>query len=120
MPGRDRSGPMGMGPRTGRGAGFCTDRNAPDFANQAPAQGAFRGRGRRRGFGGGNGGSGRGRGFSVTGVQSEQRQGVQRADNGQTAATSEADELRQHAAALKTELDLINRRLNEIDKASDE
>jgi len=24
MPEKDRTGPMGMGPKTGRGAGFCT------------------------------------------------------------------------------------------------
>ena len=24
MPGRDRTGPMGMGPMTGRGMGYCT------------------------------------------------------------------------------------------------
>lgn len=25
MPGGDRTGPMGMGPMTGRGLGYCTD-----------------------------------------------------------------------------------------------
>ncbi|WP_147819459.1 DUF5320 domain-containing protein [Salidesulfovibrio onnuriiensis] len=29
MPGRDGTGPMGMGSRTGRGLGVCTGANAP-------------------------------------------------------------------------------------------
>ncbi|MFW5971797.1 MAG: DUF5320 domain-containing protein, partial [Desulfovermiculus sp.] len=29
MPGGDRTGPMGMGPMTGRGAGFCAGMNQP-------------------------------------------------------------------------------------------
>lgn len=56
MPGGDGSGPNGMGPMTGRGAGFCAGFNVPGFANRGQG-GGFGG-----GFGGGRG-QGRGRGF---------------------------------------------------------
>lgn len=57
MPGRDGTGPMGMGGMTGRGLGACTGANAPFYG------GGF-GRGCGRGFGRGVGrGLGFGRGF---------------------------------------------------------
>jgi hypothetical protein len=34
MPGGNRKGPMGMGPRTGRRAGYCGGANAPGFAGR--------------------------------------------------------------------------------------
>lgn len=57
MPGGDRTGPMGMGPMTGRGAGYCAGYNLPGYAN--PVLG--------RGFGRGRGWFGRGRGRGWTG-----------------------------------------------------
>ncbi len=48
MPWGDRTGPMGMGPRTGRAAGFCSGFNTPGFMN--PGFGFGRGRGFGRGF----------------------------------------------------------------------
>lgn len=48
MPRGDRTGPMGMGPLTGRGAGFCAGSRGPLFGR------FFRGGyGRGAGFGGG-------------------------------------------------------------------
>lgn len=35
MPARDGTGPMGMGPMTGRAAGYCAGHNVPGFANPA-------------------------------------------------------------------------------------
>jgi hypothetical protein len=47
MPRGDGTGPMGMGPMTGRAAGYCAGYAAPGFAN--PAFGCYgRGRGFRR------------------------------------------------------------------------
>lgn len=72
MPRYDRSGPVGAGPRTGRGLGRCgrpDDRTAgpedsyPDY--RAGWFGRSRGGGRGRGFGGG--GWGRRRGFGMGG-----------------------------------------------------
>lgn len=54
MPGGDRTGPMGQGARTGRGAGFCEGYNVPGYANPGFGYG-FRG-GLGRGFGHGRGG----------------------------------------------------------------
>lgn len=52
MPRGNRTGPDGMGPRTGRGMGFCNGYDRPGFADSG------------RGFGSGGGrGMGFGRGF---------------------------------------------------------
>ena len=53
MPGGDRTGPIGMGPMTGRGAGFCAGYSVPGYANPLPSRGLGFGRG--RGFGRGVG-----------------------------------------------------------------
>ncbi len=58
MPAGDGTGPQGMGPMTGRAAGYCAGYTAPGFANPVPGFG----RGMGRGFGRGVG-FGRGRGF---------------------------------------------------------
>ena len=56
MPWGDRTGPFGMGSRTGRGLGYCSGYDAPGFAGFRPGMG--------RGFGFGRGpGRGPGRGF---------------------------------------------------------
>ncbi len=58
MPRGDRTGPAGMGPMTGRGAGYCAGYSVPGFANPIPGRGygfGF-GRGLGLGFRGGRGG----------------------------------------------------------------
>ncbi len=35
MPGGDRTGPWGLGPRTGRRAGFCSGYRRPGFMNRS-------------------------------------------------------------------------------------
>ena len=52
MPGRDGSGPMGVGPMTGRGLGICTGVNAVKYGAGLGLGLACR-RGFGRGFGGG-------------------------------------------------------------------
>jgi len=54
MPMGDRTGPWGLGPRSGRGLGYCSGYHYPGFMN--PSAGFLFGRGVGRGFG-------RGRGF---------------------------------------------------------
>jgi len=72
MPGGDRTGPAGMGPMTGRGAGFCAGYPTPGFAN--PAWGCGGGRGWGRGGGGGGGRGWRHRhGYRATGMPGWQR-----------------------------------------------
>ena len=58
MPGGDRTGPMGQGPMTGRGAGLCAGEETPGFDSSQRQMGMGRGRG-RGGRGGGRGGRGR-------------------------------------------------------------
>jgi len=58
MPGGDGTGPGGMGPMTGRAAGYCAGYPVPGFANPIPGRGYGFGFGRGMGFGfrGGRGG----------------------------------------------------------------
>ncbi|MBS3818893.1 DUF5320 domain-containing protein [bacterium] len=51
MPRGDRTGPMGVGPRTGRGMGYCSGYSQPGFMNPGPGMGLARGFGRATGFG---------------------------------------------------------------------
>lgn len=48
MPGGDGTGPGGMGPMTGRAAGFCAGSGVPGYANPVGGRGSF-GRGVGRG-----------------------------------------------------------------------
>ena len=59
MPGGDRTGPNGMGPMTGRGAGYCAGYQVPGYTNPVGSRG-FGAFGRGRGMG-----RGRGRGFGA-------------------------------------------------------
>lgn len=71
MPGGDRTGPIGAGPMTGRGAGFCTGNEVPGYMNSGPGRGKFMGR-RDFAWGRGGGAFGWGRGrrnrYWATGV----------------------------------------------------
>jgi hypothetical protein len=71
MPRGNKRGPMGQGPSTGRGLGYCAGHDEPGFMAEAPRQGgAGKGRGAGRGQGQGlrpgrgcGGGRGLGRGL---------------------------------------------------------
>jgi hypothetical protein len=60
MPRGDGTGPAGMGPMTGRAAGFCAGYPVPGFMNPVGGRGYW---GRGRGFWGRGGGRGGGRGW---------------------------------------------------------
>jgi hypothetical protein len=62
MPGGNRTGPWGLGPRTGRGLGYCSGFPTPGTMFTGPGLGFGRGFGLGRGLGRGMG-LGRGRGF---------------------------------------------------------
>ena len=50
MPRGDRTGPWGLGPRTGRAAGYCAGYPVPGFMNPIPGYGHEFGRGYGRGW----------------------------------------------------------------------
>ncbi len=53
MPLGDRTGPAGLGPMTGRAAGYCAGYSGPGYMNPVPGRGFGRGWG--KGFGWGRG-----------------------------------------------------------------
>ena len=119
MPRGDRTGPGGMGPMTGRAGGYCAGFGMPGSAN------FFSGRSAGMGFGRGRGG-GRGRRnmFYATGQPGWMRFGGYSAPEGYPVMPPNRDPemekaaLRNQAAAMQSELDMIRKRLAEIDTAS--
>ena len=77
MPGGDRTGPAGLGPMTGRGAGYCAGYPVPGYMNPIPGRGWYgMGFGRGRGWFGRGGGRGWRNWFYATGVPGWARSGV--------------------------------------------
>lgn len=111
MPQGNGMGPLGMGPMTGRAAGFCAGNGQAALANP--------GAGRGCGFGRGRGMGGRGRGFRnlffATGLPGWMRAGVTAAPASDVVTEAGKQALRNQAAALQSELDLINKRLSETE-----
>ena len=70
MPGGDRMGPAGMGPMTGRAAGFCAGYATPGFINPIFGRGGW---GSGGGWGRGGGGWGRRNWFYAMGLTGWQR-----------------------------------------------
>ena len=123
MPGGDRTGPMGMGGRTGRATGYCADFGTPGYANPIAGGGFGRGYLRDRstrisGFGGG------GRGwrhmFYATRQPRWMRFGGSAVPHPYQAPYQKPDPewekqtLENQAKILRSELDAIGRRLEEI------
>ena len=99
MPGGDRTGPMGMGPMTGRGAGYCAG-----YPNVNPGRGLGRGLGRGRGRLGNGLGFRRSQGYDLPTLTPQM----------------EAEALKREANFMQDEISSINKRISElesIDKA---
>ncbi len=112
MPAGNGTGPMGMGPLSGRGMGYCAGFGVPGYANPggvAFGRGRGCGGGSGRGFGGG--GYGRRNVFMATGVPGWQRAGGAWAQPGPAA---EAQVLEQRATALQNELEAVRGRLDTL------
>jgi hypothetical protein len=113
MPAGDGTGPMGMGPRTGRAAGYCSGYGELGWANPAPGRGLGLGWGRR----GGRGGGWRHRNwYYATGVPGRGRFGYAPAC-GPPAAPAPEEEvefLKAKAAWLEQQLEAIGRRVQEL------
>ena len=113
MPGGDRTGPTGGGPRTGRGAGFCTGNEVAGYANPA-MRGRGGGMGRGRAFGPGVPvGRGLGRRFAGRGAGMGIGAGYGRqeyvAENERGSA--DIDALRREQDRLENELARLRQRL---------
>lgn len=118
MPGGDRTGPMGMGPMTGRAAGFCAGFNAPGYAHPGPGRG-FGGRGGGRGgaWGGRGGGRGYRHWYYATGLPRWARGGGPAPYYGSAEPLKPEDEaqaLKAQAAALRSQLEEIDQRISEL------
>jgi hypothetical protein len=122
MPRGDRTGPGGMGPMTGRRAGYCAGYDVPGYANPAPGfgygQGWWRGRGRPWGFGWGGGGFGWRHRFYATGLPGWAREPYPYGPAWDVppppTKEQELESLQQEAEWLKSQLDAINRRVEEL------
>ncbi|MFA4973975.1 MAG: DUF5320 domain-containing protein [bacterium] len=116
MPRGDGTGPMGAGPMTGRGEGFCVGYDMPGYTNAGPLCGY--GRGVRRGRGIGGGGRGWRHMYYATGQPGWMRFGGYPAPYAKPDPEAEKSFLKDQADALQAELDSIKKRLSEIETES--
>ena len=122
MPAGDGTEPMGMGPMTGRAAGYCAGYGVPGYANPIPRLGL----GWRRGWGAGGGGRGWRHMYYATGLPGWARfgyapaWGAPPAGYGPYAAPptreQEAEFLKAQAEWLQQQLDAINQRIGELEQ----
>jgi hypothetical protein len=124
MPRGNGTGPAGMGPMTGRAAGFCAGYQVPGYMNPTGSRG-FGGRG--RGFWGRGGGRGWRNWFYATGLPGWARAGrttwmdtplgpaVQPINPEQELVS-----LEQQAEYLRNSLEGISKRIEELEKAKTE
>ncbi len=115
MPGGDRTGPLGMGQMTGRGAGFCAGYEAPGYTNLALGRGSY---GYPRGFGSRGGGRGWRNRCYATGLPGWSRAARRLPAWGGAAPYYDPVELapEQEAAALKKESEYLKKDLEDIQK----
>jgi len=113
MPRGDRTGPAGMGPMTGRAAGYCAGYDMPGYANPVP------GRGYGLGWGGGWGRGYRWRNwYYATGLPGWARFGYAPAyaPYAPPSKEQEAEMLKQQADWLKEQLDAVSKRIAELEQ----
>ena len=105
MPGGDGTGPQGLGPRTGRAAGYCAQYPVPGYANPNLGRGFYRG-----------GGRGRRNLYYATGLTGWQRGAYSYPPPVVQAIPKEQEvvELKNEAEYLENELKEIKKRIQEI------
>ncbi|MGA2062496.1 MAG: DUF5320 domain-containing protein [Thermoguttaceae bacterium] len=118
MPRGDGTGPMGMGPMTGRGAGFCGGNGAAGFMNRSAKLGGF---GRCRG--GRGGGRGRRNMFYATGLTGWQRAAMGTMPIGvggdaNITKKQKIETLKQQADDVAQVLENIRKRISELEGSS--
>ena len=126
MPGGDETGPAGMGPMTGRAAGYCAGYPVAGYMNPVGGRGYW-------GWGRGGGGWGHRNGFYATGLTGWQRAGLGTPAYGVppvyptpyapplgSAATREQqlDALKGQAEYFEDALDGIRKRIEELEAKS--
>ena len=123
MPRGDRTGPMGSGPMTGRGMGYCGGYAGPGFMSSGPGYGFGRGGGFGRGFGRGFG-FGRGRGWGHPGFGRfwgyPYPQATPYSPFEPLTEIQEMDILEEQTKVLENELKQLKRRQAELKKRSQE
>ena len=116
MPGGDGTGPAGMGPMTGRAAGYCAGYSAPGSVNPDPGRGGGFGFG--RGFGRGLGlGFRRGRGAPFFSRGYYPQPGVP-AYGAAPRPEDEAQVLKDEAQYLEKSLDAVKKRIADLEAAA--
>ncbi len=118
MPRGDKTGPMGMGPMTGRGAGNCAGYGMPGYMNPIAGRGFGMGYGRGGGFGGGGGGRGWRHWYYATGQPGWMRFDRYAAPYPKYNPEIEKQELRNQLEALNSEIDFIKKRLSDIESGT--
>lgn len=104
MPRGDGTGPMGLGPMTGRGAGFCAGFAVPGYMNPIPGYWGF-GFGRGRGFR---------RMFYLTGMPGWARFGYPAYGVANVPVADEKEILANQAAFLEDQLQQVKARLKKL------
>ena len=122
MPRGDGTGPAGMGPMTGRGAGYCAGYPAPGYMNPLPGRGlglGFRGGwGRGAGFGRGLGlGFRGGRGWGAGYGGAYPAYAPPNTYSQPPTPAQEADMLKGQAEYFAGMLDDIKKRISELEAA---
>jgi hypothetical protein len=112
MPRGDRTGPMGQGPKTGRGLGYCSGSGAPGYAAPGPGRGFGMGSGRGRGMGGGHGWRNM---YYATGQPGWMRSVPYAAPYQAPDPEWEKQALKNQADALQNQLEQIRKRLKELE-----
>ena len=110
MPARDRSGPLGMGPMTGGGRGYCAGYDAPGWADPGPG---------RRFFGRGGGGWAWRHQYYATGLPRWAGPGVapafvSGAPYAPPSREQEVEVLRDEAKWLQEQLDSVSKRMDDL------
>lgn len=113
MPGFDRSGPVGLGPMTGGRRGLCSPESTGYGTRPAGMFGFGRGMGLGRGFRGGFGRS-MGRAFGRRFWNQPSYYPVY-----EQSPEEELNMLKAEANSVKKNLDMINRRIADLEKSSE-
>ncbi len=114
MPRGDSTGPMGMGPMTGRQAGYCAGYNMPGFFNNAGRRAMGMGFGRGANFGGRGGGFRQRNRFFATGMPGRAWFGGPATPFQQADPDMEKQALKSQAEYLQSAMDAIKKRLDEL------